>query len=70
MLNAAGESVHHATNSPAAFAKAIDEKTKALYVESIGNPEFNIPDFRALATLAHGEGLPAHARSAEFRLEN
>ena len=45
-------------DSPAAFAKAIDEKTKALYVESIGNPEFNIPDFRALATLAHERGIP------------
>ncbi len=45
-------------DSPAAFARAIDEKTKALYVESIGNPEFNIPDFRALATLAHERGIP------------
>ena len=45
-------------DSPEAFAKAIDEKTKALYVESIGNPEFNVPDFRALATLAHERGIP------------
>ncbi|MBK7368001.1 MAG: O-acetylhomoserine aminocarboxypropyltransferase/cysteine synthase [Candidatus Eisenbacteria bacterium] len=45
-------------DSPAAFAKAIDEKTKALYVESIGNPGFNVPDFRALATLAHEHGIP------------
>src|SRR5476649_2021381 len=28
-----------------AFARAIDKKTKAIYVETIGNPKFNIPDF-------------------------
>jgi O-acetylhomoserine (thiol)-lyase len=31
-------------DAPNAFGKAIDEKTKALYVESIGNPRFNVPD--------------------------
>jgi O-acetylhomoserine/O-acetylserine sulfhydrylase len=41
-----------------AFAKAIDDKTKALYVESIGNPRFNVPDLEALATLAHDNGIP------------
>lgn len=40
------------------FRKAIDENTKALYVESIGNPQFNIPDFEALAQLAHEHGIP------------
>ncbi len=38
--------------------KAIDEKTKALYVESIGNPAGNVPDFEALAALAHQNGIP------------
>ena len=41
-----------------AFARAIDDKTKALYVESIGNPRFNVPDLEALATLAHDHGIP------------
>jgi O-acetylhomoserine (thiol)-lyase len=41
-----------------ALAKAIDAKTKALYVESIGNPAGNVPDFEALAKLAHENGIP------------
>jgi O-acetylhomoserine (thiol)-lyase len=40
------------------YKRAIDEKTKAIYVESIGNPAFNIPDFEALAKLAHDNGIP------------
>jgi O-acetylhomoserine (thiol)-lyase len=41
-----------------AYRKAIDAKTKALYVESLGNPAFNIPDFEALAALAHEHRIP------------
>ena len=41
-----------------ALRKAIDGKTKALYVESIGNPAGNVPDFEALARLAHDNGIP------------
>jgi len=41
-----------------ALAKAIDGKTKALYVESIGNPAGTVPDFEALAKLAHENGIP------------
>jgi O-acetylhomoserine (thiol)-lyase len=40
------------------YRKAIDSKTKAIYVESIGNPAFNIPDFQALADLAHEHKIP------------
>jgi len=40
------------------FRQAIDEHTKALYVETIGNPQFNIPDFVALAQVAHENGIP------------
>jgi len=40
------------------FRQAIDERTKAIYVESIGNPQFNIPDFVALAQVAHENGIP------------
>lgn len=40
------------------FAKAIDDRTKALYVESIGNPRYNVPDLAAIARLAHDHGIP------------
>lgn len=45
-------------NKPDEFEKRIDEKTKAIYIESIGNPGFNIPDFEAFATLAHKYDIP------------
>jgi len=41
-----------------AYEKLIDDKTKALYLETIGNPRFNIPDFEALAKLAQKHDLP------------
>jgi O-acetylhomoserine (thiol)-lyase len=41
-----------------AWKRAIDGKTKALYVETIGNPGFDIPDLEALAKLAHENGIP------------
>lgn len=40
------------------FEKLIDDKTKAIYVETIGNPEFNVPDFEAIAALAQRYDLP------------
>jgi len=40
------------------FRRAIDANTKALYVESIGNPRFNVPDFEAIAAVAHENGIP------------
>ncbi|RTQ49544.1 O-acetylhomoserine aminocarboxypropyltransferase/cysteine synthase [Hymenobacter gummosus] len=40
------------------FEKLIDENTKALYLETIGNPGFNIPDFEAIAALAEKYDLP------------
>ncbi len=45
-------------DDPEEFAKLIDKKTKALYIETIGNPKLNIPDIRALADLAHKNGIP------------
>jgi O-acetylhomoserine/O-acetylserine sulfhydrylase len=41
-------------DKPEDFAKVIDENTKAIYVESIGNPKYNVPDFEAIAKVAHG----------------
>ena len=45
-------------DDPEDFRKAIDASTKAIYVETIGNPRFNIPDFEALARVAHEAGIP------------
>lgn len=44
--------------NPDSFEKLIDKNTKAIYVETIGNPGFNIPDFEGFAKLAHKHGLP------------
>ena len=43
---------------PASFEKLIDENTKALYFETIGNPGFVIPDFDELAAVAKKHDLP------------
>ncbi|WP_392350514.1 O-acetylhomoserine aminocarboxypropyltransferase/cysteine synthase family protein [Parasynechococcus sp.] len=40
------------------FAAQIDDNTKALYVEAMGNPRFNIPDFAGLSALAKDKGIP------------
>lgn len=45
-------------DSPEAFEALIDENTKALYLETIGNPELNIPDFEAIAAVARQYDLP------------
>jgi O-acetylhomoserine/O-acetylserine sulfhydrylase len=44
--------------NPKSFETLIDKKTKAIYVETIGNPGFNIPDFKAFSALAVKHGLP------------
>lgn len=41
-----------------AFRHAITEKTRAIYIESVGNPKLDIPDFRAIADIAHAAGVP------------
>lgn len=46
------------TLNPEDFEYLIDSKTKAIYVETIGNPSFNIPDFKALSTLANRYQIP------------
>jgi len=40
------------------FKKLIDEKTKALYVESIGNPSYAVPDLEGLAVVSREYGVP------------
>lgn len=43
---------------PAEFEKAIDDKTKALYVETLGNPNSNVADIEEIAKVAHKHGIP------------
>lgn len=43
---------------PEAFEKAIDDKTKAVFIESLGNPNSNIIDIEAVAQIAHKHGIP------------
>ncbi len=43
---------------PASFAQHIDARTKAIFIESIGNPLGNVTDIRALADVAHAHGVP------------
>jgi O-acetylhomoserine/O-acetylserine sulfhydrylase len=45
-------------DKPSDFEKLIDDKTKAIYLETIGNPRFNIPDFDAIAAVAKKHDLP------------
>ncbi len=45
-------------DQPESFEVAIDEKTRAIYLETIGNPRFNIPDFEKIAAIAQKYDLP------------
>jgi len=47
-----------ATDQPEAMASLIDDKTKAVFCETIGNPAGNIIDIEAVAQLAHAQGVP------------
>ncbi len=47
-----------ADNNPASFRRLIDENTKVIYTESIGNPQFAVPDFEALAKVAQEHDIP------------
>jgi len=44
--------------NPDNIKKAINDKTKAVYTETIGNPALNVPDFKAIAEIAHNAGVP------------
>ena len=45
-------------SDPENFRKAIDKNTKALFMETIGNPRLDVPDFDAISKIAHENGLP------------
>jgi O-acetylhomoserine (thiol)-lyase len=46
------------SGNPEAFKAAITEKTRVLYAETIGNPKVDVPDFEAIAGIAHNAGIP------------
>ena len=45
-------------SDPAAFGRAIDDRTKAVFLELIGNPRLDIHDLQAIADQAHAKGVP------------
>jgi len=45
-------------DDPEEFAARIDDRTKAVYLETIGNPRFNVPDITSFADAAHAAGVP------------
>ncbi len=45
-------------SNPDDFARHINDKTRLIYLEAIGNPKLEIPDFEAIAEVAHAHGLP------------
>ena len=46
------------SNDPQNFAKAIDDKTRALFCETVSNPALEITDLEAVSKVAHDHGLP------------
>ncbi len=45
-------------DNPADFERLINDKTRAIYLETIGNPKLEIPDFAAITAVAHKHGIP------------
>lgn len=45
-------------DDPTSIAYLIDDRTKAIYLETIGNPGFNVPDFERIAAIAKQHGIP------------
>jgi len=43
---------------PEQIHKLVDENTRLVYLESVGNPKNDVPDFQKIADIAHGHGLP------------
>ncbi|MBY8999252.1 MAG: aminotransferase class V-fold PLP-dependent enzyme, partial [Candidatus Thorarchaeota archaeon] len=46
------------SQKPKEFKKAINDKTRAIYAETIGNPKLDVPDFEAIAEIAHEADIP------------
>src|SRR3982750_496908 len=45
-------------DNPADYEALINDKTKAIYLETIGNPKLEIPDFEGISAMAHRHGIP------------
>lgn len=45
-------------SDPENYRRAIDKNTRAFYMETIGNPRLDVPDFGAIAQIAHDNGIP------------
>ena len=46
------------SSKPDEFKNAINEKTRAVYAETIGNPKLDVPDFEIISKIAHDAGIP------------
>jgi len=46
------------SRNPEAFRKSITSRTRAIYVETIGNPKLDVPDFEVISKIAHENGIP------------
>jgi O-acetylhomoserine (thiol)-lyase len=58
-LKRIGITVHFVEqHDPAAYEALINDKTRLIYLETIGNPKLDIPDFEGIAAVAHAHGLP------------
>ncbi|WP_174590905.1 O-acetylhomoserine aminocarboxypropyltransferase/cysteine synthase family protein [Methanocella conradii] len=54
-----GRTVHFVeSQKPEEFKEAINSRTKAVYLETIGNPKLDVPDFEAISKIAHEAGIP------------
>ena len=45
-------------SDPENFRRAIDDNTRCIYLETIGNPRCDVPDFEAISEIAHEAGIP------------
>jgi O-acetylhomoserine (thiol)-lyase len=58
-LKRLGITVHFVDGSnPAAFEPLINQRTRLIYLETIGNPKLEIPDFERISAIAHAHGIP------------
>ncbi len=58
-LKRLGITVHFVEeNDPAAYERLINDRTRLIYLETIGNPKLDVPDFEGITALAHAHGVP------------
>ncbi len=58
-LRRVGITVHFVEdNDPASFEALINDRTRLIYLETIGNPKLEIPDFEGISAVAHAHGIP------------